>query len=259
MRRLRCQTLRGSSNDTHRLERGFPCDVASRGVCASPFENARAFVQLEQEWFAIDRNGEPTPRDPRDLIPEQRMGKWGFVTPEGKVAVDFRFDGVQPFSKGLAAVQVGERWGFVDRGGRLVIPAQFEDGWATPPGGARGGPPIDSFREGLAAVYKDGSWRFIDAKGTAIPGQFVKAAEGNFGSATALPRYVERRPAVTSTGPQVAEDHRSSDDCRVLRHQRRAISDAFCGSSTRFATPRWDRCGDRVGQDPATRGGRRAA
>jgi hypothetical protein len=148
---------------------------------ASLFENGRAFVQLEQEWFAIDRNGEPTARDPSDLIPKERMGKWGFVTPDGKVAVDFRFDGVHPFSEGLAAVQVGERWGFIDRSGRLVIPAEFEDGWATPPGGARGGPPIGSFREGLAAVYKDGTWRFIDAKGVTIPGRFVKAAGGNYG------------------------------------------------------------------------------
>jgi len=148
---------------------------------ASLFENGRAFVHLDKEWFAINRNGEPTSRDPDDLIPEERSGKWGFVTPDGKVAVDFKFDGFQPFSEGLAAVQVGERWGFIDRRGQLVIPAQFQDGWATPPGGARGGPPIGSFREGLAAVYRDGSWRFIDAKGTAIPGRFVKAAAGNYG------------------------------------------------------------------------------
>ncbi len=37
-----------------------------------------------------------------------------------ELAVDFRFDGVQPFSEGLAAVKIGDRWGFVDRGGRLV-------------------------------------------------------------------------------------------------------------------------------------------
>lgn len=163
--------------------------VDPRGVLVIPaayrqvtlFENGRALVQLETEWFAIDRNGQPTSRDPDDLIAEQRMGKWGFVTPDGKVAVDFRFDAVQPFSGGLAAVRVEERWGFVDRLGRFVIPAQFEDGWPTPPGGVVGGPPIGSFREGLAAVYKDGRWQFINAKGAAIPGRFTKAAAGNYG------------------------------------------------------------------------------
>src|SRR3954463_5996647 len=119
---------------------------------ASLFENGRAFVAVEKEWVAINRNGERTSRAPTDLIPEQRMGKWGFVTPGGEVAVDFRYDAVQPFSEGFAAVQVGERWGFIDRRGRLVIPAEFEDGWAAPPDGGRGGPPTGSFSEGLAPV-----------------------------------------------------------------------------------------------------------
>jgi hypothetical protein len=70
---------------------------------ASIFENGRAFVALEKEWFAINRDSERIARDPDDLIPDQRMGKWGFITPDGNVAVDFRYDGVQSFSEGLAA------------------------------------------------------------------------------------------------------------------------------------------------------------
>jgi hypothetical protein len=155
--------------------------VPARYRQASLFENGRALVELEEKWLAIDQYGKPTSRDPNDLIPEQRMGKWGFVTLDGKVAVDFKFDGFQPFSEGLAAVQVGERWGFIDRRGRLVIPAEFEAGWATPPGGAPGGPPVGAFREGLAAVYKDGSWRFIDKNGrAAVPGQFAKVSNYGF-------------------------------------------------------------------------------
>jgi hypothetical protein len=145
------------------------------------FDHGRAIVQADGRTFAIDRNGEETARDPEELIPEQRLGKWGFVTPDGTVAVEFGFDGVQPFSEGLAAVQVGARWGFVDRRGRLVIPAEFEDGWASPPGGLRGGEPIGSFKEGLAAVYKDGAWRFIDKSGrAALPGRFAKVAGSGF-------------------------------------------------------------------------------
>lgn len=155
--------------------------IPAQYLSATLFEKGRAFVRLDKESMAIDRNGESTSRDPDELIPEQRMGKWGFVTPDGTVAVDFRFDGVQGFSEGLSGVQVGERWGFIDRRGRLVIPADFEDGHAVPPGAPRAGPPVGSFREGLAAVYRDGSWRFIDAKGVAIPGRFDRAAMGNYG------------------------------------------------------------------------------
>jgi hypothetical protein len=147
----------------------------------SLFENGRALVQVDEESFAINRDGEPTSRDPDDLIPKQRFGKWGFIRPDGTVAVDFIFDGFQSFSEGFAAVQVGERWGFIDRRGRLVIPAEFEDGSAIPPGGLRSGPPIGSFQEGVAAVYKDGSWRFIDIKGRlAVPGQFSKVSNSGF-------------------------------------------------------------------------------
>jgi len=155
--------------------------IAAQYRQASLFENGRALVQMEQDWFAIDRSGAPTSRDPNDLVPEQRMGKWGFVKPDGKVAVDFRFDGFQPFSEGLAAVQVGERWGFVDRRGRLVIAAEFEDGCPTAPESGRGGPPIGLFKEGLAAAYKDGSWRFIDKSGReAVPGRFAKVSNYGF-------------------------------------------------------------------------------
>jgi hypothetical protein len=83
-------------------------------------------------------NGEATSRDPDDLIREQRDGQWGFITPDGKVAVDFRFGGVQAFSEGLAAVQLGRRWGFIDRRGRFMIPAQFDDAWPTVPNGIVG-------------------------------------------------------------------------------------------------------------------------
>jgi hypothetical protein len=82
--------------------------------------------------------------------------------------VDFKFDRVQSFSEGLAAVRVGDRWGFIDRTGRMVIPARFEEGPTH-------GPPIGSFKKGLAAVYENGSWQFIDVSGgIAIAGQFQK-------------------------------------------------------------------------------------
>ena len=107
------------------------------------------------------------------------VGKWGFVTADGKVAVDFTFDRVQLFSEGLAAVRVGNKWGFIDRRGTLVIAAEFEDGSRLEPHGPGIGPPIWSFSEGLAAVYKDGRWQFIDKSGrAAIAGSFAKVGGG---------------------------------------------------------------------------------
>ena len=83
--------------------------IPAQYLQASSFTNGRALVMLEGATFAIDRNGDRTSRDPDDLIPVEHMSKWGFVTPDGKVAVDFKFDAVQPFSEGLAAVRIEER------------------------------------------------------------------------------------------------------------------------------------------------------
>lgn len=144
----------------------------------APFSGGRAFVQLGEQWLAIDRNGESL-QDSDDLVPERRDGKWGFARSDGAVAILFMFDGVHNFSEGLAAVQVGERWGFIDRRGRVVIPPEYQDGWAAVY--VRGGPPIGSFSEGVAAVYRDGTWRFIDAKGRiAVPGHYIKVGSEGF-------------------------------------------------------------------------------
>ena len=36
-----------------------------------------------------------------------------------------QFDEAKTFSEGLAAVKVGEKWGYIDKAGQVVIAAQF--------------------------------------------------------------------------------------------------------------------------------------
>lgn len=61
------------------------------------------------------------------------------------------FQEVVPFNEAsYAAVQIGERWGFIDTEGNVAIEAQYEE--------AR------SFSNGFAAVKKDGKWGFINEK-----------------------------------------------------------------------------------------------
>ncbi len=64
------------------------------------------------------------------------------------------FDDARDFSEGLAAVRVGDSWGFIDRTGRLFIRPRFAE--ATP------------FSEGLAAVadHPDGNAGYIDRTGS---------------------------------------------------------------------------------------------
>ncbi|MEN2751001.1 WG repeat-containing protein [Psychrobacter sp. FBL11] len=61
------------------------------------------------------------------LQPHQQDGRWGFVDDKNVTMITYSFDEVRPFSEGLAAVRLNDKWGFVNLGGELVIPFRFED------------------------------------------------------------------------------------------------------------------------------------
>ena len=67
------------------------------------------------------------------------------ITPEFTQALQ-RYDQIDAFSEGMAAVRRDGKWGYINLQGEEVIPCQFSD--AFPPG---------QFSEGLACVVDDGS------------------------------------------------------------------------------------------------------
>ncbi|WP_235596447.1 WG repeat-containing protein, partial [Leptospira weilii] len=98
--------------------------------------------------------------------------KYGYIDKTGKFIIPSQFDNAHSFSEGLAAVQIGKKWGFIDKTGNFVIPPQFYN--------------ANSFSEGLAAVQicEEGSdngcgkwkWGYIDKTGNvAIQPQFYNA------------------------------------------------------------------------------------
>ena len=93
----------------------------------------------------------PSPNSTSNLV-------WGFRDATGKVVVPAKYDMVQDFSNGLAAVATGKysnaKWGFIDTKGQMVIPQKFS--YAP-----------SKFDEcGLALVIdKEGLSTFMDKKG----------------------------------------------------------------------------------------------
>jgi hypothetical protein len=105
---------------------------------------------------------------------------YGYVDKGGKEVIPCRYRNAMPFSEGLAAVSmIGEpaaaatekgessgevsrkgygelRWGYIDKTGTLVIPAQFR--YAAP------------FSDGLALVQRPGeqTWSYIDKTGKVV-------------------------------------------------------------------------------------------
>lgn len=53
--------------------------------------------------------------------------KWGFIDTEGKVVIKAQYDDAKSFSNGLGAVKIGEEWYFIDANNEVVIEAGFED------------------------------------------------------------------------------------------------------------------------------------
>ena len=62
--------------------------------------------------------------------------------------------GCRQFSEGLAAVQKGNKWGYIDKRGQFVIRAQFDNAL--------------TFKDGVAAVIVDEKEGLIDRNGNTI-------------------------------------------------------------------------------------------
>src|SRR5207249_10656305 len=61
-----------------------------------------------------------------------------------------QFDHAASFYEGLAAVRLGQRWGFIDKNGDFVINPQYHE--------------AGGFGNGLAPVKSADRWGFIDKK-----------------------------------------------------------------------------------------------
>ena len=90
------------------------------------------------------------------LIPFEQNKKWGFINNKGDVIIQPQFDKAEPFSDGLALVEVDTMDGFIDTKGAYVIKPQYYIAF--------------SFSEGLAAVCKsaESNFGYIDTSGNLV-------------------------------------------------------------------------------------------
>ena len=150
---------------------------------------------------------------PKDWPAWSKMINMGFMDKAGKLVIPPRYNDVQPFSEGLAAVMLEDKYGYIDRSGKMVIPPQFSD--AGPFSEGLAAVQIDStgdqegyidksgklvitgaefsvaraFSEGLAAVQgKNEKYGFIDKTGKfVIPPQFLRVGDFSEGLAAVEP------------------------------------------------------------------------
>ena len=88
------------------------------------------------------------------LTSDSKEGRCEWLNLQGKVAVKYQSFGCGAFRNGLAPVLVGDKWGFIDFKGRLVLQPR----WGR----------VHAFSEGRARVLVNGSYGFIDTAGRAM-------------------------------------------------------------------------------------------
>ncbi|MEP6847740.1 MAG: WG repeat-containing protein [Acidobacteriota bacterium] len=151
--------------------------IEPRFTTIEPFVNGIGIVHDVSQSGYIEKNGKPFIPQYGILPPyiEYRPFKGGvvwladgtksiLVDREAKIFPLPTIEDHHDFSEGIAAVRIGDKWGYIDTGGKIVIPAKFHD-WS-------GGNDIGEFSEGLARITVFDKAGYIDRKG-----HFVIAAK----------------------------------------------------------------------------------
>ena len=59
------------------------------------------------------------------LIPYRQGDLWGFATPDNKIAIAPKYAEASWFSEGYAVVKLGKKYGYINKVGKMVIPAKY--------------------------------------------------------------------------------------------------------------------------------------
>jgi hypothetical protein len=107
----------------------------------------------------------------------------GYIDSSGKVVVEPQFERTDDFAEGLGRICVGKMYGFIDSSGKIVIEPKYNN--------------ANDFSEGLAAVCEGipwsdtGRWGFIDKEGIyVIEPQFGHVSDFHEGLASATIKTV---------------------------------------------------------------------
>lgn len=97
------------------------------------------------------------------------FNKFGYINQQGALVIKPQFLDAEDFSEGLAAIRIQDevdlrKWGFIDQTGKMIIPAHYDA--------------VSEFSQGRCAVMLDQYWGYIDAAGKAItPLRFEQAGD----------------------------------------------------------------------------------
>jgi hypothetical protein len=184
---------------------------------ACDFSEGLAAIQLGTEYYRVPRDKSLQPEKITKAEAESlsecdgeldiHEGKFGYINTCGEMVISLLYDNALEFSEGLAAVNVGEKfgccgefypgsWGYIDRSGDTVIALQFDfagdfsEGLAHVESGRQSGfidkggkyviiidaMRLENFKNGFAAFDNEKEYGYIDKSGKRYPGPIRKTA-----------------------------------------------------------------------------------
>jgi hypothetical protein len=172
----------------------------SGGLALVSFASSFICGMGAHSWGYIDSQGRPILQPEASYLGDKgsfheglamvRIGtfeKYGFIDTLGSLVIKAKYDLVQPFSDGLAAVMIGSKWGYINRSGELVISPQFDR--------------VSPFQEGIAGVELNNKIGFLNTQGQLIISPTFESDEERFFPTESLPIQVgEGLIAVKSDG-----------------------------------------------------------
>jgi len=84
----------------------------------------------------------------------KKHNKYGFIDKRGKLIIPLEYDGSRNFSEGIATVKKNGKWGYIDKAGEIVIPFEYDN--------------AGSLNGGFANVQKANKCGFINSKGRIV-------------------------------------------------------------------------------------------
>ena len=88
------------------------------------------------------------------LVAVELNDKFGFIDKTGREVIPFKYDGARTFSEGFARVRLKNKYGYIDTTGKEVIHCKYN--WA------------EKFKDGFARVILNDKYGFIDKTGKEI-------------------------------------------------------------------------------------------
>ena len=75
--------------------------------------------------FLLITTGALAQQTDMSLIPFRQGDKWGYATPDLNIVIQPKYKEANWFSEGFASVKIGSKFGYINKAGKLVIPAKF--------------------------------------------------------------------------------------------------------------------------------------